>query len=160
MLTHNTQPGNPHWQVLVVEDHEETALLLRTLLEDEGYEVSRAVRAEEAISACCVAPTANAKDQPPRFDLVLLDLNLPGMEYTEMVRRIADCPRTASPVIVLSAMPDKHVQAAARDIGAAAVVRKPFSLDVLIATVDKILTLSPTTWAPARSHDPPSQSEQ
>ena len=145
MLTPNTQPGNPHKQVLVVEDDTETALLLTMLLEDEGYEVTTAAKAEVAIRACCKIPITNGKEPPPPFDLVLLDLNLPDMAYTEMVRCIVECQRTASPVIVLSAMPDTQIRAAAQTIGAAAAVRKPFSLDVLLANVNRILAPSPAT---------------
>jgi DNA-binding response OmpR family regulator len=145
MFTPNTQPEIPHKQVLVVEDHEDTALLLTMLLEDEGYQATRAGTAEAAIKACCTTPTANGKDLPPHVDLVLLDLNLPDMEYTEMVRCIAGCHRTPSQIIVLSAMPDTQMRAAAQAIGAAATIRKPFSPDALLERINKILALSPTT---------------
>jgi DNA-binding response OmpR family regulator len=148
MHKNGTQPGGARKQVLVVEDHEETALLVTMILEDEGYEVKRARRADEALRVCCMLPAAAGESPAAQPDIVLLDLTLPDMDYTEMARRLGECRDTAPPVIVVSAMPDKNVNAAAHTIGAAGVVRKPFSVEVLLACIDRTLAVSPPAQAP------------
>jgi len=132
----------------VVEDHEETAVLITTVLEDEGYEVTRGARAEDAIKACCPLPTTPPGDghrQASYPDLVLLDLTLPDMEYTEMASRLRECRQTSPPIIVLSAMSEGSIEKAATTIGAAAIVRKPFSVDALLTHVNEALAFSLST---------------
>jgi DNA-binding response OmpR family regulator len=141
MPGHNGQLPRARKQVLVVEDHEETAQLLTTMLEEEGYEVRRATRANEALSICCTLPADGDEYGPPQPDLVLLDLTLPDMHYSEMADRLGECRQTAPPVIVVSAMPDRNLQAAAKTIGAAGVVRKPFSVELLLNSVNEMLAL-------------------
>jgi len=139
MREHDGQPGKARKQVLVVEDHEETAQLLTIILEDEGYEVRRARKANEALSICCTLPATDGESRAPQPDLVLLDLTLPDMHYTEMADRLGECQETAPPVIVISALPDGNVKAAAKTIGAAGVVRKPFSVELLLDSVNEML---------------------
>jgi DNA-binding response OmpR family regulator len=143
MRNNGTQPGSARKQVLVVEDHEETALLVTIILEDEGYEVKRAKSAGEALRVCCMLPTADAESPGAQPDLVVLDLTLPDMDYIEMARRLGECRGTAPPVIVVSAMPDRNLKAAAHIIGAAGVVRKPFSVDTFLACVNRTLDVVP-----------------
>ena len=72
--------------ILVVEDNERNLKLLRDVLEYAGYEVRAARTAEDGITF--------AVSKPP--DLVLMDLQLPGIDGMEALRRLRECPRTAS----------------------------------------------------------------
>ncbi len=79
--------------VLVVDDDAMIVELLETALEDEGYVVLAAVGAD-ALSL--------AHEQQP--DVILLDINMPGMDGVEVSRRLRDDPTTERiPIIVMSA---------------------------------------------------------
>jgi two-component system, OmpR family, KDP operon response regulator KdpE len=108
-------------KVLVVDDEPQIRRALRTSLEAHGYEVAAVGTGEEGVlGAAELAP-----------DLLLLDLGLPDMEGTEVIRRI----RTFSdvPVIVLSVREGQAVKVAALDAGADDYVTKPFGMEELLA---------------------------
>ena len=71
--------------ILVVEDNERNLKLLRDVLQYAGYVVRAARTAEDGI--------ALAVSDPP--DLVLMDLQLPGIDGVEALRRLRESPRTA-----------------------------------------------------------------
>ena len=80
--------------VLVVEDSEKDALLMRSMLEPEGYRVRLAGDGEQGLMVI--------KEQQP--DLLLLDLMMPGMSGFEVIRHLKTSPATAQlPVIIVSA---------------------------------------------------------
>jgi two-component system, OmpR family, KDP operon response regulator KdpE len=108
-------------KVLVVDDEPQIRRALRTSLEAHGYEVATVGTGEEGVlGAAELAP-----------DLVLLDLGLPDMDGTEVIRRI----RTFSevPVIILSVSEGQAVKVAAFDSGADDYVTKPFGMEELLA---------------------------
>ena len=108
-------------KVLVVDDEPQIRRALRTSLEAHGYEVAGVATGEEGVlSAVDFAP-----------ELVLLDLGLPDMDGTEVIRRI----RTFSdvPVIVLSVREGQTDKVAALDAGADDYVTKPFAMEELLA---------------------------
>ena len=108
-------------RVLVVDDEPQIRRALRTSLEAHGYEVSTVGTGEEGVlGAAELAP-----------ELVLLDLGLPDMEGTEVIRRI----RTFSevPVIILSVREGQASKVAALDAGADDYVTKPFGMEELLA---------------------------
>jgi two-component system KDP operon response regulator KdpE len=108
-------------RVLVIDDEPQIRRALRTSLEAHGYEVAAVGTGEEGVIA--------AAEQAP--DLVLLDLGLPDLEGTEVIRRI----RTFSevPVIVLSVREGQSDKVAALDAGADDYVTKPFAMGELLA---------------------------
>jgi CheY-like chemotaxis protein len=134
MNTPSTPSNQQRRNVLVVEDHTDTARMISMVLEDEGYRVTLANDAQSAFqiltSTCDVTRTCP--------DVVLMDLTMPGTDPLTMIRDLG--ARPIPPVILLSAKPDKALAAAAEQIGAAAVVHKPFNIDELIASVRQILT--------------------
>jgi two-component system, OmpR family, KDP operon response regulator KdpE len=108
-------------RVLVVDDEPQIRRALRTSLEAHGYEVAAVGTGEEGV--------LGTAEQAP--DLVLLDLGLPDLDGTEVIRRI----RTFSevPVIVLSVREAQSDKVAALDVGADDYVTKPFAMGELLA---------------------------
>jgi two-component system KDP operon response regulator KdpE len=108
-------------KVLVVDDEPQIRRALRTSLEAHGYEVATvSTGAEGVLGAAELAP-----------ELVLLDLGLPDMEGTEVIRRIRAFSDV--PVIVLSVREGQAVKVAALDAGADDYVTKPFGMEELLA---------------------------
>jgi two-component system, OmpR family, KDP operon response regulator KdpE len=109
-------------KVLIVDDEPHMRGTLRTALEAHGYQVSATGTGEEGVLGA-------AEDPAP--DLVLLDLGLPDIDGTEVIRRI----RTFSdvPVIVLSVREGQVDKVAALDAGADDFVTKPFGMEELLA---------------------------
>jgi len=108
-------------RVLVVDDEPQIRRALRTSLEAHGYEVAAVATGEEGV--------VGAADQRP--DLVLLDLGLPDMDGTEVIRRIRGFSEV--PVIVLSVRESQTDKVAALDAGADDYVTKPFAMEELLA---------------------------
>ena len=107
--------------ILVVDDEPQIRRALRTSLEAHGYQVTTVGTGEEGVlSAAEISP-----------DLVLLDLGLPDIDGTEVVRRV----RTFSevPVIILSVRDGQRDKVAALDAGADDYVTKPFAMEELLA---------------------------
>lgn len=112
-------------RVLVIEDDPSIREMVALALEDAGYGVAAAGDGETAIALI-------PKERP---DILLVDLRMPLMDGFEFMRRYAD-GGGQSPIIVLSAARD--VDFARHKLTAAAVIEKPFDLNDLIATVDRI----------------------
>ncbi len=110
-------------RVLLVEDDEVVRTLLRMLLEDEQLQVAEASTGTEAIE----------RFESEAFDLVLLDVRLPGMSGFDVCRHIR---RTSNlPVIMLTAQQDSHDVVTGLEIGADDYVTKPFNDHELLARV-------------------------
>jgi two-component system KDP operon response regulator KdpE len=107
--------------VLLIEDEPEIRRFLRTTLPEHGFKFSEAVTGQEGL--------AQAKARNP--DLILLDLGLPDLEGTEVIRRLREW--TPTPIIVLSARDQEQVKVAALDLGADDYVTKPFGVNELLA---------------------------
>jgi len=108
-------------KVLVVDDEPQIRRALRTSLEAHGYEVVVVGTGEEGVLA--------AADAAP--DLLLLDLGLPDLDGTEVIRRVRAF--TEVPVIVLSVRDAQQDKVAALDAGADDYVTKPFGMEELLA---------------------------
>ena len=111
-------------RILVVEDEAGIADFLRRGLESEGYEVSWA--------ADGVQGAAQARDG--RFDLVLLDVMLPGRDGLAVLAAIRR-EQPSLPVILLTARDEVPHRVEGLDAGATDYVTKPFSFDELVARV-------------------------
>ena len=105
--------------ILVVEDNERNLKLLRDVLEYAGYDVRVARTAEDGITL--------AVKEPP--DLVLMDLQLPGIDGMEALRRLRESPRTADiPVVAVTAQAMKQDRERALDAGFNGYIEKPISV--------------------------------
>jgi len=108
--------------ILVVDDNLLNVKLLRLLLETEGYQVRVAHSAEDALTVL----------QSFRPRLILLDIQLPGMDGLELARRLRRNPDTASLVIVaLTAYAMKGDEGKVLSAGCDAYIRKPVDTRVL-----------------------------
>lgn len=117
-------------RILVVEDEEPLALLLRYNLEAEGYTVDSAVRGDEA--------EIRLREQIP--DLVLLDWMLPGLSGIELCRRVRARSETERlPIIMLTARGEEGERVRGLATGADDYVVKPFSVPELLARVRALL---------------------
>ena len=105
--------------ILVVEDNERNLKLLRDVLEYAGYDVRVARTGEDGVTL--------AVKEPP--DLVLMDLQLPGIDGMEALRQLRDSPRTAEiPVVAVTAQAMKQDRERALDAGFDGYVEKPISV--------------------------------
>ena len=112
-----------HEHILVVEDDAQIRNFICFTLEAEGYVCVAAATAEEAMRLLAAEP----------IDLMLLDLGLPDLDGTEVIRRL----RTWSemPVIVVSARDQDKEKVAVLDLGADDYLTKPFSASELLARI-------------------------
>ena len=108
-------------KVLVVDDEPQIRRALRTTLEAHGYVVETVGTGDEGVVA--------AAGQHP--ELILLDLGLPDMDGTEVIRRVRAFSEV--PIIVLSVRESQTDKVAALDAGADDYVTKPFGMEELLA---------------------------
>ncbi len=133
------------YTVLVVDDVEENRDLLARRLLREGFTVIQVESGRAALQAL----SAN-----PRIDLVLLDVNMPGMSGLDVLREIRATPALAHiPVIMATARADSKDVVAALDLGANDYVTKPIDFPVLAARIQVALRTRQRPVAP-RSFEP------
>lgn len=115
-------------RILVVEDDRTLRQALTYNLDREGYEVQSAVDGEQGLTAA----------RSGGFDLILLDVMLPALSGTELLRTIRS-EGNATPVLVLSAKGDEIDRVVGLKLGADDYVAKPFSRPELLARIEAIL---------------------
>jgi len=131
----NSAGNNDHPQlpcrrrsVLVIEDESDVQTLLRQILADEGYHVTLAPTARQALAAI--------RDQG--FDVVIADLSLPDGDGVDVVRHIGlESPHVH--VIAISGFMAAIPPAILRKAGAAAMLEKPFTPQQLLDSVAELL---------------------
>jgi CheY-like chemotaxis protein len=107
----------PNEHILVVDDHEANLKLAAAVLQWEGYRVSRAIDAEQALLVI--------RESPP--DLILLDIALPRMDGLTFTRLLKSDPATSQiPVIAFTAFAMKSDEQKAVDAGFDGYIAKPF----------------------------------
>ncbi|MDQ1557817.1 MAG: hypothetical protein QOD32_877 [Pyrinomonadaceae bacterium] len=117
--------------VLVVEDHDDTRFMLRTILEHDGYAMLEASDGLEGIEI--------AIHQHP--DLVLLDGNLPGLDGLSAARRMREQESLRDvPIVALSGHDGAEFQAAARAAGCDASITKPLDFAEFRSTLTRLLS--------------------
>ncbi len=113
-------------RILVIEDHEENRRILRDLLASAGYEMIEALTGEEGVAA--------AEREHP--DLILMDIQLPGLDGYEATRRIKGNPGLrAIPIIAVTSYALSGDEVKAIEAGCDAYVTKPFSPRALLAKI-------------------------
>jgi len=131
----------PVIRILVVDDETAIRRALRPPLLELGFQVAEASRGEEAIQMLRSA----------QHDVVLLDVNMPGIGGIETLRRIRTfAPRL--PILMLTVRDQEEDKVEALDLGADDYVTKPFSTRELIA---RIRTAVRRVKAPGRAEDSP-----
>lgn len=120
----------PAESILVVEDNALNLKLVRAVLENAGYCVRAAGTAEEGV--------AQAATEPP--DLVLMDLQLPGMDGYAGLRALRSHPATqAIPVLAVTALAMPQDREAVRSAGFDGYIEKPISVRDLPVQVREVL---------------------
>lgn len=109
--------------IVLIEDESEIRRFLRTTLPGHGFRVYEATTGQAGL--------IEVKSRNP--DLILLDLGLPDMDGTEVIRQVREW--TPTPIIVLSAREQEQQKVAALDLGADDYVTKPFGINELLARI-------------------------
>jgi two-component system phosphate regulon response regulator PhoB len=120
----------PKQRILVVDDEEDILELVRFHLAREGYQLTLAATGEEALK----------KAKLETFDLVVLDLMLPGLDGLEVAKALkADARTKGVPIVMLTAKGEDADVVSGLEIGADDYITKPFSPRVLTARVKAVL---------------------
>jgi two-component system phosphate regulon response regulator PhoB len=117
-------------RILIVEDEESLAIMLRYNLEKEGFAVETSAHGDEA--------DIRIKENPP--DLAVIDWMLPGLSGIELIRRLRLRPETKQlPIIMLTARGEEPERIRGLATGADDYIVKPFSVPELMARVQALL---------------------
>ena len=128
-------------RILIVEDEEKLARFVELELTFEGYVVEKAADGRTGL--------ALAQSKP--FDLIALDVMLPGLNGFEVLRRIRQT--SSVPIILLTARDDTMDKVAGLDGGANDYITKPFAIEELLARIRVVLRNSGTVKESVKNTD-------
>jgi CheY-like chemotaxis protein len=115
-------------KILVIEDDEYSRDALAHLLAAEGYEAQSASDGESGLT--------KAHEMQP--DVIVLDLNLPGIDGKEVIQMLRnDGPLRDVPILIVTGDEDRAAQSAV-EMGADGYLTKPVEFDDLIGAIDKL----------------------
>jgi two-component system KDP operon response regulator KdpE len=123
-------------RVLVVDDDPQIRRVMRTTLEAKGYEVDEAGSGEHALELA----------RSEKYELILLDINLPGKTGIDTCREIRT--HSTAPIIMLTVRDAGEDKIEALDAGACDYVTKPFAMGELLARVRAVLRRTPSPALP------------
>ncbi len=124
--TSDSQNLEDQADILIVDDKLENIRFLSDFLSEKQYQVRKAINGNAALMA--------AKTRTP--DLILLDINMPGMGGYEVCKTLKADPKTASvPIIFLSAMNEVDDKVKAFQVGGVDYITKPFKLEEVLVRV-------------------------
>ena len=119
-------------RILVVDDEQDLCEILLYNLKAAGYEAEAAYSGEMAI-----------KEEPSQYDLLILDVMMPGMSGFELAKKLKSDPTTSNlPIIFLTAKDTENDTLEGFGLGADDYVTKPFSVREVVARVKAVLTRS------------------
>ena len=114
--------------LLVADDNKPNQQVIQLMLEGGGHRVTLADNAEEALAAIAAAP----------FDLVLMDVNMPGMSGVEAARLHRTGPQRAVPIAALTADATPAMRQTCEEAGMVACITKPVDMLLLLREVDRL----------------------
>lgn len=123
-------------QVLLVDDERGIRVTLQRLLASAGFEVVAADSGEQALVAIRAGQ---------RFDVILTDLEMPGMHGTELIRVVRALDAQV-PIVVLTGHRDSERTAKLFESGVWTCLDKPVALDVLIQTLRSAMSTQSGNW--------------
>ena len=127
-------------RILVVDDEEDLGRILKFALMAAGHEVLLAMDGAEGLKL--------AREGAP--DLMLLDLMLPKIDGYKVCRMLKFDERYKSlPIVILSARTQEADKEMAKDTGADLFITKPYNLEEILKTIDRLLLSSPSYLAKA-----------
>jgi len=115
-------------RILLVDDDSDFCDMMRLLLERLGFEVVPYTRAKEAL--------ADFREMPGTWDVLISDQNMPEMSGLELLAAVKAL-RPDLPCLICSAFSESLTDAALREAGALALIRKPVDKDLLLATLER-----------------------
>ena len=121
-------------RLLVVEDEKRMAELLKKALQEEGYAVTTAADGKTALEMA----------QASQFELILLDIMLPGMDGFQVAQRLRRAGNRV-PILMLTARDATPDIVQGLDLGADDYLTKPFSFEVLLARIRALLRRGPAS---------------
>jgi DNA-binding response OmpR family regulator len=129
-------------RVLIVEDVQDSAEMLKLVLEDIGCHARCVGTGEEALKAFALDPVNKAADFIP--DLALIDLRLPDMSGVELIERLRARASKIPPTVVITADSQFALNTAAGKMGAVG-VRKPIDFDELFMAIAVVMNTQTTS---------------
>ena len=142
-------------RILVVDDEQDLCEILLYNLRAAGYEAEAAYSGEQALNMVndplklCTLATSRTQERSMLngFDLLLLDVMMPGMSGFELAERLKGDERTSYiPIIFLTAKDTEDDTLRGFGLGADDYVTKPFSVREVVARVKAVLNRKPTTY--------------
>jgi len=128
-------------RLLLVEDHAELSIWVAKTLRQSGFVVDVVERGEHALTALLTQP----------YDLVILDLSLPGMDGLDVLRHLRAQEKTARvPVLILTARATLDDKVKGLNLGADDYLAKPFEVAELEARIKSLLRRSGTVMPTVR----------
>lgn len=117
--------------ILVVEDNPDNMTLVKWILEDEGFQITEALTGEDCLETL----------KSSSFDLVLMDISLPGIDGKETTQQIRQNPQLKDlPIIALTAHAVKGEEEAIWNSGVSDLITKPIAEDLLIQRINHFLS--------------------
>lgn len=140
-------------RVLVVEDEPTNREIAEVILTSQGHQVTSCRNGQEALDLVL--------GKGERFDVILMDVLMPGMDGLEVTRRIrAHPPSQDVPVICVSAKASGSDYAAGMASGANAYLRKPYRRRELLQAIDDVLKNAPTGGPELNGFRSPAEARQ
>ena len=116
--------------ILVVEDNPDNMTLVKWILEDEGFQTTEALTGEDCLEMI----------QSSSFDLILMDISLPGIDGKETTQLIREKPQFKNlPIIALTAHAVKGEEEAIWNSGVSDLITKPIAEELLLRRINYFL---------------------
>jgi CheY-like chemotaxis protein len=119
-------------KILIVDDEEDIRLSLKDVLEAQGYQITLAENGKECLT----------KLRKEKFDLVLMDILMPGMSGTDTFNKIIKDEKLKNTKVILISVINYGIQGREKlsDLGVIDFINKPFNLKSLLSKVKKALS--------------------
>ena len=116
--------------ILYIEDNRDNRSLVRRVLESEGYDVTEAANAEDALISL----------ETGSPDLILMDINMPGIDGYALTAKIKSVPDyTSIPIIAMTANVMRGDRERSLEAGCDGYIQKPIDIDILAQQIERFI---------------------